>query len=381
MKKILFISSNYHTPWGGSELLWYKTAVYFKSARKDVDVGVGAREWPEMPHHIKEIINTGGQLFSYPVPPRTPVEYLKIKMHGSIDRKRRKLINRFSPDLILHSMGKSFEGGNLMRLAYELAVPYVNLIHLSSELQWPTNSEIELYRKGYAKARCNYFVANANRELVRKQLGLEIPNSAIVRNPISVSGSLLPYPDTSQGYNLALPALLVPIHKGQDVLFEVLAQTKWKKRPIYLNLYGKGEYSKSLQAYCRYLDLQNVHFKGYSKNIEDVWAQNHALIMGSRMEGLPLTLIEAMSCGRPAIVPDVAGMKECVVDGKTAFIARTAHPSSVDEALEKAWRQRDRWPEMGRCGAARVTEIIPSEPVKEFAQAVLDLINDGSSGG
>lgn len=363
-------------PWGGSEVLWYKTAVFFKTHRTDVEVGVATRKWPHVPNHIQEISDVGGHIFDSPIPPTTPVEYLKTKLGGSLEGQKRNLIQKFSPDLILHSMGKSFEGGDWMKVAHELAIPYINLVHLSSELQWPVNDEVDLYREGYANACRNFFVANKNKDIVCRQLGFEIPNTAIVRNPIPVSGKILPYPGTTQGYHLALPAALVPIHKGQDVIFEVLARAKWKKRPIHLNLYGQGDYSKSLHYYCQYLGLKNVHFRGYSKNIEEVWGQNHALIMGSRMEGLPLTLFEAMSCGRPAIVTGIAGMVECVQDGETGFIARAVHPEFLDEAMERAWQQKDRWQEMGRLAAARVREIVPFEPVEEFAQILLEVMKD-----
>lgn len=40
-------------------------------------------------------------------------------------------------------MGKAFEGSDWMQLAHELAIPYVNIIHLASELQWPGNAEVD----------------------------------------------------------------------------------------------------------------------------------------------------------------------------------------------------------------------------------------------
>jgi glycosyltransferase involved in cell wall biosynthesis len=370
MKRLLFVSSNIHTPWGGSELLWYKTAV-FLTTKTEAEIAVIAKKWPSVPRHIREIADVGGQIYDLPVPPATPFEYAIAKFWRPIEDQKRSLVQKFSPDLIVHSMGKSFEGGDWMTIAHDLAVPYVNIIHLSSELQWPSNDEVDVYRMGYDNARCNYFVSQANREIVCRQLGMEIANSSIVRNPISVSRKLLPYPEIKEGYYFALPALLVPIHKGQDILFEVLAQTKWKQRPLHLNLYGTGAYSKSLSYYSQYLGLENVHFKGYEKNIEEVWRKNHLLIMSSRMEGLPLTLIEAMSCGRPAIVTGVAGMKECVQDGKTGFIAKSANPDCLDEAMERAWQERQHWQKIGMLAAARVKELVPFEPVEVFAQNLM----------
>jgi len=375
MKKILFISSNSHVLWGGSELLWSQTALHLLTSKRDVKVGVGVKKWLPVPEHIREIATAGGQVFDYAVPPRTPLEYLKIKIHGSIDRKRKKLLKSFSPDLIVHSMGKSYEGGNLMRLAADMAIAYINLVHLSSELQWPCDHEVDLYRSGYTNSCGNFFVSDNNREMVSKQLGFDIPNSRIVRNPIRRPQSVPEYPSTENGYHLAIPAALVPIHKGQDLLFDVFAQPKWKKRPIHLNLYGQGAYSRTLGLYCDYLDLKKVHFHGHVQTLEEIWSRNHALIMGSRMEGLPLTLFEAMSCGRPAIVTGVAGIPECVVEGETGFLARAPHPDLLDEALEKAWQHRDRWPEMGRLAAERVKGFVPFDPAEEFSRILMKMMD------
>ncbi len=376
MKKILFISSNNHVPWGGSEVLWSQTALRLLTSKRDVKVGVGVKKWRPVPHHIREIAAAGGQIFDYAAPPRTPFEFLKIKIYGSIDRKRKMLLKRFSPDLIVHSMGKSYEGGNLMRLAANMTIPYANLVHLSSELQWPEDQEVDLYRSGYANSCGNLFVSWKNREMVCKQLGFDIPNSHVVRNPIRQSEGEPEYPTTENGYHLAIPAALVPIHKGQDLLLDVFARSKWKDRPIHLNLYGKGVYFQSLRRYSDYLDLEKVHFHGHVQSLDEIWSHNHALLMGSRMEGLPLTLFEAMSCGRTAIVTGVAGMSECVVEGETGFIARAPHPDFIDEALEKAWQQRDRWPEMGRLAAKRIQELVPFEPVEEFAERVMELMRE-----
>jgi glycosyl transferase family 1 len=47
---------------------------------------------------------------------------------------------------------------------------------------------------------------------------------------------------------------------------------------------------------------------------------NHVHAMPSRIEGLPLVLIEAMLCGRPVVATDVAGA-EVIEDEVTGFLA------------------------------------------------------------
>ena len=71
-----------------------------------------------------------------------------------------------------------------------------------------------------------------------------------------------------------------------------------------------------------------------------IWKENHILVLPSRYEGLPLVLVEAMWCGRPAVVTDVGGNAELCRDRQTGFVAQSATLASVAEAMERAWEAR-----------------------------------------
>ena len=79
-----------------------------------------------------------------------------------------------------------------------------------------------------------------------------------------------------------------------------------------------------------------------------MWAENHLLVLPSRVESAPLALVEAMLCGRPAVVTDVGGMTEWVQEADTGYVAEAPTAQSVGAALERAWQNRARWPELGR---------------------------------
>src|SRR5262249_59661917 len=86
-------------------------------------------------------------------------------------------------------------------------------------------------------------------------------------------------------------------------------------------------------------------------DIAALWAENELLVLTSRSEGTPLSLVEALVCGRAAVVTDVGGNASWVKDGETGFVAEGLTAESVGAALERAWRARARWPPMG--GRAR----------------------------
>ena len=57
-------------------------------------------------------------------------------------------------------------------------------------------------------------------------------------------------------------------------------------------------------------------------------------MLPSRFEGLPLALVEAMLCPRPAVVTNVAGNTEVIEDGETGFVAAAPTAGHLDEAME-----------------------------------------------
>ncbi|MGK7235930.1 glycosyltransferase [Streptomyces hygroscopicus] len=138
---------------------------------------------------------------------------------------------------------------------------------------------------------------------------------------------------------------------------------KWRARPVTLSLYGAGEYEQVLRALRDRLDLRNVEFAGYAKDIEDVWRTHHALVLCSRAEGLPTVIIEAMLCGRPVVVSDVAGNAELLTDGETGFVAAGPVAACLDQALERAWQRRAEWPAIGRRAAEAVRRQMPPDPI------------------
>jgi glycosyltransferase involved in cell wall biosynthesis len=91
-----------------------------------------------------------------------------------------------------------------------------------------------------------------------------------------------------------------------------------------------------------------VELVGHVSDIRALWAENHLLVLASRLEGTPLALVEAMLCGRPAVVTDVGGNTEWVDDGQTGWVAEAGSARHVGAALERAWSAAAEWETVGR---------------------------------
>jgi glycosyltransferase involved in cell wall biosynthesis len=246
-------------------------------------------------------------------------------------------------------------------------IPYAVIVHAAMENNWPTDKVAAKASKGYQGAKRSFFVSQKNLELTLKQLGTEIDNAKIIRNPYNVSyDAAPPWPRYEGVLQLACVGRLDPDAKGQDILFEVLRSEKWRSRPILVTLFGDGYRRNCLKRLRDLWSLDNVKFGGFVDNIEAIWTSHHALVLPSRFEGLPLAVVEAMLCGRLCIVTNVAGNTELVEDNVNGFVAIAPKAECLDDAMERAWQRRKSWREIGQAASVSVRKVIPHDPIDKF---------------
>ena len=277
------------------------------------------------------------------------------------------------PDLVVVSQSLTFDGTHFAKVCQRLGLDYVLISNQASELRWPEDDVRGYYRDAFARARSCIFVSEHNRRLTQEQLGVQLENAAVFRNPfLAGHGGPLPWPaHEPHELRLACVARLCIPDKGQDLLLRVLAQPHWRKRSLRVRLYGDGVGRTGLTELARCLGYPAVSFVGHHPDIEEVWRGHHALVLPSRSEGLPIALVEAMMCGRPAIVTDVGGNSEVVQDGITGIVASDPSVVAIDSALERFWCKRAEWEQMGVAAARHIRGLVPDDPGSVLAGHLL----------
>jgi glycosyltransferase involved in cell wall biosynthesis len=219
------------------------------------------------------------------------------------------------------------------------------------------------------------FVSAHTKNITEEQFGVRLPNSDIVINPVKTAVEPLPFPSTNEGYRLACVGRLFVIDKGQDMLLRIMAQPKWRERDISLSFVGSGPDMDGLKELAQLLELNNISFSGYTNDLKQLWNGHHALILASRSEGLPLTIIEAMSLGRPVIATNAGGNSEIIEDQVTGFVSEI-NENDLDNTMEIAWAKREEWKSMGIKAAKHINEIIPKAPERIFVNLINSILND-----
>jgi glycosyltransferase involved in cell wall biosynthesis len=159
-----------------------------------------------------------------------------------------------------------------------------------------------------------------SRQAVREELGL--PEDRIV-------GSMV--------------AAFDPV-KGHDVLLKALAKVRDERvsandgRPaITLLVLGDGAERAKIEALASSLGLgpDDVRLLGFRADVPDILGASDFFTLPSRMEGLPLAVLEAMSHRLPVVVTPVGGVPELVEDGEHGFIVPVDDPDALASAFER----------------------------------------------
>jgi len=363
--RFAFISTMVGSPWGASEELWSQAAVQLSLGGHEVQASVVYR--PCLSERVTGLRLKGVAVETYPSYHAGTLRRFWDRLSLSYRRGYRRL-KRFHPDLVIISQGYVFGGFDWARVCREAAIPYSIMVHSNSEFWW-FREQFDEAVAVYTGARRIFCVSRNNLDLLRLQLGEMLPNGEVVWNPFNLSTEPAPaWPDEGSGMRLACVSRIELGHKGQDLLLQALARPEWRNRRFELNLFGTGPDEKVLRRLgCRF-QLNSLRFRGHVSDVRTIWEGNHLLVLPSRYEGVPLSLVEAMWCGRPAVVTDVGRTAELCVDNETGFVAPAATLSSFGHALERAWERRLEWQHLGQAARARAEHLIPKDPVSLFCE-------------
>jgi len=77
-----------------------------------------------------------------------------------------------------------------------------------------------------------------------------------------------------------------------------------------------------------------LHYLGEQRDVRPFLAEANVLVLPSYREGMPRTVLEAASMGRPAIVSDVPGCRSSVNPGVTGWLCEAANVESLEQQMQ-----------------------------------------------
>lgn len=102
-----------------------------------------------------------------------------------------------------------------------------------------------------------------------------------------------------------------------------------------LYIVGDGEERNALEVLTQAAGIDRVHFVGWAESIADWYAAADIVALGSRWEGTPLSVIEAMAAGRAVVCTDVGGVRDIVRDAENGIVVPVDDQAAMTAALER----------------------------------------------
>lgn len=130
---------------------------------------------------------------------------------------------------------------------------------------------------------------------------------------------------------------------------------------VHLAVLGDGELRTALQRRAAELGIAGrTHFTGWWADMPGAMADLDVVLLTSRNEGTPVSLIEAHASGRPAVATRVGGVESVVRHQETGLLAPAADPAAIADAIRQLLSDRELREGMGVRGREWVRERFSS---------------------
>jgi len=134
---------------------------------------------------------------------------------------------------------------------------------------------------------------------------------------------------------------LVPIKNHSFFIDSIKEIIKKSNFPIRAFIVGDGEEKHNLINYVRNINLDysldtspaTFHFTSWIKEIDEVNSGMDIICLTSLNEGTPVSLIEAQANGKPIVSTKTGGIKNIVLENKTALLSENNDLNSFSQNL------------------------------------------------
>ena len=267
----------------------------------------------------------------------------------------REAVERLAPDLVQVNLVDPTSMVAALEAA-TAAAPTVATLHMRGEVPAP---ELARVRAAYDRLRHLVAVSREFAALARDVLAVEQPthvlNGVDPVEPVRPPGGPVPVV-------AALGRLTA--QKGFDVLLDAVRRLDADGVPVELLLGGEGRERADLERRATGLP---VRFPGFATEPRRLFAQADVFALPSRVEALPLVLVEAVSAGLPAVATDVGDVREAL--GDVVAVVPPEDADALAAALHRLLSDPAERERRGRAGITAARERLTAQRMARQAWA------------
>jgi glycosyltransferase involved in cell wall biosynthesis len=146
-------------------------------------------------------------------------------------------------------------------------------------------------------------------------------------------------------------------NKGPQYLVEAAPEVLLACPEAEFVFVGDGPLRPHLEKRARQLGVSHkLTFLGTRPDVASILRTCQVLVRPSLLEGMPLTVLEAMACGLPVVATPVSGTAEIVRHGESGLLVPAADPAALSRAILRLMADEPLREAQGRMGR-RLVEL------------------------
>jgi glycosyltransferase involved in cell wall biosynthesis len=210
---------------------------------------------------------------------------------------------------------------------------------------------------------------------------VRIPRLRIVPNAPELA------PSATRGEPTSPPTIVYLGHlyraKGLFELIDAFAELRSAHPDLRLVLAGDGSETERLEAHARArgLGADAIELPGWvgPETKMQLLSTASCFVLPSYHEGLPLAMLEAMTCGVPVVATAVGGIPEVVTDEVSALLVPPRDSHALARALARVLTDPDLAARLSDGGRRRALESYSAAVIAQRVDAIYSELLEGPS--
>lgn len=213
---------------------------------------------------------------------------------------------------------------------------------------------------------------------------LKVPGMGVDINRFAIDDNNIAYLDVRNEFGLSPDsqivlciAYLIP-EKGVYVFLNAARKIAEKNKNTVFLIAGTGPAMKKLRKLAIKNNLENRFLLlGWRSDIKRLLnAADIFTLPTYYFEGLPVSILEAMACGKPVVSTVHRGPEDVVINGKTGILVAINNPSALEESIDRLLQCKEMRNQMGTAGRKVIEEYFElSYCTNEIVNALERLIS------
>lgn len=269
-------------------------------------------------------------------------------------RKWESIIKDFELDI--------FHTGDLLSARSLLYAAKKNTLKVICHIHFPFKRDFaEWVFKSRAKPDGFIFCSQELQDSIGKMLFELCPDAKqwVVHNGVDVN-TFIPSKVNNIKKRIGIIANL-QIRKGHDDFLQMAKHLKDDGYDLCYEIIGgdilQAPREPILKEKAQQLGLaQDVTFHGQISNVKEMLQQLDILVCASHEEAFPISILEAMACGKAIVSTNVNGIPEAVIDGQTGYLAPPFSPKLLAEKVKTLLDAPSKIERFGQAGRMRVEQ-------------------------